>query len=396
MYLNHLVFHNFRNYFQLDLAFEDKITLFYGPNASGKTSLLEAIFFLATTRSPRTRNERLLIRQEAQSETGETGGLPFTRLVAEVQQAREKVQLEAIIQARADEKTNSSANSVQKTLLIEGKATRALDFVGQLRVVLFSPTDIMLIDGPPNERRRYLDLTLSQTNSRYLRNLARYQELLKQRNSLLRAWREQRRPQKAVDDELAFWDKELATTASNVLNERLRAITDLNRLVAPLFCTIMETNQELKITYQPSFAFDASVTNASLAQEMLHQLQKLRGEELKRGLTLIGPHRDDLFFTLEGQNLGFYGSRGQQRSATLALKLGEAALMQQRTGEKPVLLLDDLLSELDRLRREHILQLLQQQKQQILLTTTDLSVFTGAFLQDIQRKRVEMGEIYPG
>jgi DNA replication and repair protein RecF len=129
---------------------------------------------------------------------------------------------------------------------------------------------------------------------------------------------------------------------------------------------------------------------------MLQKLQKLRSEELKRGLTLIGPHRDDLFFTLEGQNLGFYGSRGQQRSATLALKLGEATLMQQRTGEKPVLLLDDLLSELDSLRREHILQLLQQQKQQIFLTTTDLSVFTGAFLQDIQRKRVEMGEIYPG
>jgi len=393
MYLNYLSLHNFRNYLQLDLAFEDRITLFYGPNASGKTSLLEAIFFLATTRSPRTRNERLLIRQEAQGEAGE---LPFLRLVAEVQQAREKVQLEALIQARADEKTNSSANSAQKTLLIKGKTTRALDFVGQLRVVLFSPTDIMLIDGPPNERRRYLDLTLSQIDSRYLRNLARYQELLKQRNSLLRAWREQRRPQRAVDNELAFWDKELATTASNVLNERLRAITDLNRLVAPLFCTIMETNQELKITYQPSFAFDASVTSANLAQEMLQKLQKLRSEELKRGLTLIGPHRDDLFFTLEGQNLGFYGSRGQQRSATLALKLGEATLMQQRTGEKPVLLLDDLLSELDNLRREHILQLLQQQKQQIFLTTTDLSVFTGAFLQDIQRKRVEMGEIYPG
>ncbi len=391
MHVTNLSLRDFRVYRRLDLPLRANTTLIYGANASGKTTLLEALFYLATTRSPRTSIDRELVHWHAQGEAGVT---PFARLVAEVHRTSGKTRLEVIVQLRADDQ-GQITGTTQKLVRVDRRAVRALDLIGQLRVVLFTPADLLLVNGPPTERRRYLDITLSQLDPHYVRALAQYNRLVQQRNSLLRAWRERRRPLRAVDDELAYWDRELAATGGYLLAERLRAVTDLNQFVGPLFCEITGNAQPLEVRYQAGFDLGTGRDAGGLAQQLGACLQGLRGEELNRGQTLIGPHRDDLRFTVGGINLGVYGSRGQQRSVTLALKLGEAELMHRRSGEPPVLLLDDLLSELDAQRRTHLLHVIRRPQQQTLLTATDLSDFDPDFLQDVQRLRVEEGQIYP-
>jgi DNA replication and repair protein RecF len=189
VHVSSLSLRDFRNYQRLDLQLAPGTTLLYGPNAAGKTSVLEALFYLATTRSPRISADRELVRWDA---VGEAGVTPFARVAAEVQRLAGRVRLEVIVQRRADDE-GQLTNTSTKLVRIDKRAARALDLVGQLRVVLFTPADIVLVDGPPSERRRYLDITLSQLDPHYVRTLAHYQKLVQQRNSLLRAWRERRR-----------------------------------------------------------------------------------------------------------------------------------------------------------------------------------------------------------
>ena len=383
---------DFRNYDRLDLKLDAGTTLFYGPNAAGKTTILEALFYLATTRSPRAGADRELVRWEAQ---GDIGVPPFARLVCEVQRADGKVRLEVVVQRRADDEGQLLGTSV-KTVRVDRKAVRALDLVGNLRVVLFTPADLALITGGPSERRRYLDVTLSQLDGRYVRTLSHYQKVVQQRNSLLRAWRERRRPLRGADDELAFWDRELALSGAYVLRERLAAAADLNGLVGPIFCQVTAGAHPLVGTYLSSVAgFEGVPEERAIEQAFLAHLLRLRDDEIGRGQTLIGPHRDDLSLAMNGVSVGSYGSRGQQRSATLALKLGEAELMRARTGEAPVLLLDDLLSELDAERRAHLLAVISRDDQQTLLTATGLEDFDAAFLARAKKVRVEAGRLYP-
>lgn len=398
MHVTTLALRNFRNFQQLDLKLHPGTTLIYGPNASGKTSLLEALFYLATTRSPRAGNDREMIHWNAQAEAGAP---PFARLAADVQRSNDSLHLEVIVQLKniADPAAPTQlthTGATQKRIRFNQRTVRSIDIIGQLRVVLFTPADLMLVEGSPSERRRYLDITLSQLDPRYVRTLSHYNKLLQQRNSLLRAWREQRRPIRAIDQELGYWDKEIATSAGYILAERVRAVADLNGLVGTLFQNISGGTEPLTIHYQSSCDITSMVNADEIEQQIINHFQRTRQEELGRGLTLIGPHRDDLLFTVGGINLGIYGSRGQQRSVALALKLGEAALMHQRSGETPVLLLDDILSELDIQRRNHVLEVIEYPGQQTLLSATDLGGFDAAFLQRMHSLRVENGKIYGG
>jgi DNA replication and repair protein RecF len=392
MHVTHLTLRDFRNYDRLDLKLEPGTTLFYGPNAAGKTTILEALFYLATTRSPRAGADRELVRWDAQ---GDIGVPPFARLVCDVRRGDGKVRLEVVVQRRADDDGQLLGASV-KTVRMDRKAVRALDLVGNLRVVLFTPADLALVTGGPAERRRYLDVTLSQLDGRYVRTLSHYQKVVQQRNSLLRAWRERRRPLRGADDELAFWDRELTLSGAYVLRERMEAVADLNALVGPIFCQVTASAYPLVMTYQSSVAgLEGTPDERVIEQAFLAHLSRLRDDEIGRGQTLVGPHRDDLHLTMTGVSIGAYGSRGQQRSATLALKLGEAELMRTRAGDAPVLLLDDLLSELDAERRAHLLAVVGRPDQQTLLTATGLEDFDAAFLERARKIRVEMGRIYP-
>ncbi|WP_129670704.1 DNA replication/repair protein RecF [Candidatus Chloroploca sp. Khr17] len=390
MEVTRLSLRDFRNYQHLDLPLSPEITLLYGPNAAGKTSVLEALFYLATTRSPRVGADRELVRWEAEAEAGVP---PFARVLAEIHRLTGRMRLEVIVQRRTDEE-GQLTNTASKLVRIDRRPARALDLVGQLRVVLFTPADLVLVDGPPAERRRYLDITLSQLDPHYVRTLAHYQKIVQQRNSLLRAWRERRRSPRAVDDELGYWDQEMTAAAGYLLAERLRAVGELNALVGPLFQAISGGTIPLSIDYLPSLRLHEARDAGSLAHRLLQELRNNRRDELARGQTLLGPHRDDLSFTVGPVNLGRYGSRGQQRSVALTLKLGEAALMRQRAGDAPVLLLDDMLSELDAQHRAHLLEAVSVPGQQTLLTATDLADFRPEFLAKITRLRVEEGRIY--
>jgi DNA replication and repair protein RecF len=393
MHVSHLSLRDFRNYERLDLTLEPGVILLYGPNAAGKTTVLEAIYFLATTRSPRAGADRELVRFEAQ---GDIGVPPFARLVCDVVRADGRVRLEVVVQRRSDEESPGSISPTIKTVRVDRKTVRALDLVGNLRVVLFTPADIALVTGAPAERRRYLDVTLSQIEGRYVRTLAHYQKVVQQRNSLLRAWRDGRRPLRYAGDELAFWDRELAMAGAYLLRERLRAVVDLNALAGPLYCRMSGSDTPLVVTYQSSVAgVDPASDSRMIEQAFLAHLAHLRDDEIGRGQTLIGPHRDDLLITIGNIPMGAYGSRGQQRSATLALKLGEAELMRARTGDTPVILLDDVLSELDAERRAYVQEVIAQPGQQTIVTATGTDDFSVEFLKRARRWRVEGGRLYP-
>jgi DNA replication and repair protein RecF len=392
MHVTHLTLRDFRNYDRLELGLETGTTLFYGPNAAGKTTILEALFYLATTRSPRAGADRELVRWDAE---GDIGTPPFARLLCDVRRNDGKVRLEVLVQRRADDE-GQLVNTSIKTVRVDRKTVRALDLVGNLRVVLFTPADLALVTGAPSERRRYLDVTLSQLDGRYVRTLSHYQKVVQQRNSLLRAWRERRRPQRSAADELAFWDRELSLSGAYVLRERMAAMAELNTLIGPIFCRVTAGTKPLIATYQSSVAaLEGTPDERMIESAFVAHLERIRDDEIGRGQTLIGPHRDDLLLTMGGVSIGTYGSRGQQRSATLALKLGEAELMQARAGDAPVLLLDDLLSELDAERRTHLLATLARPDQQTLITATGMEDFDAPFLERARKIRVEGARLYP-
>src|SRR6266545_3629716 len=272
MHVTHLTLRDFRNYDRLELKLEIGTTLFYGPNAAGKTTILEALFYLATTRSPRAGADRELVRWDAE---GDIGTPPFARLLCDVRRGDGKVRLEVIVQRRADDGSGGagSGGASPPATGASLKTVRALDLVGNLRVVLFTPADLALVTGAPSERRRYLDVTLSQLDGRYVRTLSHYQKGVQQRNSLLRAWRERRRPLRAADDELAFWDRELALSGAYVLRERLAAVAELNGLVGPIFCQVTAAAHPLVATYQSSVAgFGAQHDERAIEQAFLAHL----------------------------------------------------------------------------------------------------------------------------
>jgi DNA replication and repair protein RecF len=392
MHVTHLTLRDFRNYDRLELGLETGTTLFYGPNAAGKTTILEALFYLATTRSPRAGADRELVRWDAE---GDIGTPPFARLLCDVRRNDGKVRLEVLVQRRADDE-GQLVNTSIKTVRVDRKTVRALDLVGNLRVVLFTPADLALVTGAPSERRRSLDVTLSQLDGRYVRTLSHYQKVVQQRNSLLRAWRERRRPQRSAADELAFWDRELSISGAYVLRERLAAVAELNTLIGPIFCQVTAGATPLIAAYQSSVAtLEGTPDERTIESALVAHLERIRDDEIGRGQTLIGPHRDDLLLTMGGISIGTYGSRGQQRSATLALKLGEAELMRTRAGDAPVLLLDDLLSELDAERRTHLLATLARPDQQTLVTATGMQDFDAPFLARARKIRVEGARLYP-
>lgn len=396
MHVLSLSLRNFRNYHELELLLQPGTTLFYGPNAAGKTTLLEALFYLATTRSPRTSADRELINWDT---AGDLGIAPFTRLVTQVQRRTthgavskdERLLIELVVQRKQDASGNPLPTTA-KTIRVNKTARRALDLVGQLRVVLFTPLDIELLTGPPADRRRWLDVMLSQLDGRYVRALAEYQKGVLQRNALLRSWREGRRPRPdEARRQLQFWDRQLAANGAYIIAERQDAIRQLAELGAPIHQDIAGVPQQLKLSYVATV--EGATERSNIQQAFAAALEHGLRDELDRGQTLIGPHRDDVVCSLDTVDIGVYGSRGQQRSLTLALKLAEAELMRLRTGDAPILLLDDILSELDAARRAHLLQFIDRPDQQTLMTAADLADFDPSFLAQINRVRVEHGRV---
>lgn len=378
MYLRSLELTNFRNFRHAEIQLQDGPTVLVGDNGQGKTNLLEAIELLATARSPRTSSDRELVNWSALEPTDGLPPEPFARIRAVAVREPREVRAEVLI--RADPPDGAAANhSVSKTFRVDGVAKRAMEFVGTILVVAFSPLDVALVDGSPSGRRRYLDVMNSQASRRYLYGLQRYQKLLLQRNHLLRQFRG-RGPDEASLD---AWTRELTSEAAHLIRERARAVHDLSDPADRWFSELRGPGGRLEIRYHPGLgrAADAAddltdddeAETGAIHAALAAEFERIRPREIGAGMTLVGPHRDDLRFRLDGADLTIYGSRGQQRLAAVALKLAEADLLETRSGSRPVMLMDDVLSELDPSRQRAVLEFAARGGQTLLtMTSTDV------------------------
>ncbi len=398
MRLTRLSLSNFRNYVRLDLDFSNPITVLQGGNAQGKTNLLEAIYYLATAGSPHARADRELINWLANEEQ-----MPFARLEAEVEGSDALREVSIVILQTPDR--------LQKEIRINGVRRRVLDLIGQVKVVLFMPEDIDLIAGSPEARRHYLDSSICQIDRRYYQSLQVYNRVLSQRNSLLRRLREHGGDPQQLD----FWDQRLMEEGSRLISRRLEIVAELDHLAQDIHphltggaerlrllyrCSLpLEGEEGLEVYYQLPLEMVRSAatmmgreapSRSQIRAVFQQQLRAQQQEEIERGMTLIGPHRDDLRFLVGGVDMCIYGSRGQQRTIAISLKLAEMELIRAETGEEPILLLDDVMSELDEERRRYLMDAINKE-QQVIITTTDLSSFTPPFLEQATVWRIQGG-----
>jgi len=398
MRLTHLSLTNFRNFTRLDLDIPGGTVLLVGDNAQGKTSLLEAIYFLATLTSFHASSDKQLINIiEARQ------NLAVGRIVADYCRGVENHRLEVrIIQ---EPNNQNGGTHLRKEVLLDGVKRKTGEAVGQFNAVLFLPQMMGVIEGGPEERRRYLNLALAQVISHYQAALAEYNKALLQRNALLKQLYER----KGDASQLDYWDDQMATFGAQLIHARIRAVQELERLAARTHRELTHANEVLRLSYQPAYdplpqapgqfalSLDAAVDRTGFSQEQIRKgfldcLQKLRLQEIARGITTIGPHRDELRFLANGIDLGTYGSRGQARSAILALKIAEVAWMHTKSGHWPILLLDEVLAELDTQRRYDLLERLNQ-SEQVLLSTTDLDLFAPEFVQKANIWRMKGGRV---
>jgi DNA replication and repair protein RecF len=375
MHIEQLSLRDFRNYRHLDIAFPRGLLLFVGGNAQGKSNLLEAIYLLATTRSVRATTEGELVNWEASQQ-----GPAVARLVGTARRHDGSVQVEVAIMTRpTGEQAAASRLPASKRLRVNGVVRRASETVGQMTAVLFTTQDIDLVGGAPSLRRRYLDITLSQVDPAYLRALQRYGKIVLQRNALLRRIQEGA----AGLDQLSFWDEEMAQHGAYITSSRGRAVSSLSVLAREAHRALSGGEEDLSLAYQPqlSRAWDgervAAASTDELAAALLQALAAGRQRDVAAGVSLTGPHRDDLLFLLNGVPAAAFASRGQQRTAALALRLAEAQFLLDRSGEHPVLLLDDVLSELDESRRAGVLAAASE-FEQVLITSVDADRLVGA------------------
>lgn len=384
MQLTHLSLTNVRTYQRLELELEPGIHVIAGQNAAGKSNLLDAVAMLATTRSHRGGNDLDLINWTSLADDP----LPGARLVGQVLGNDGSIGLEVAVMA--GEPSADGNRRASRRFRVNGVARRASDVIGKLRVVMFSADDLTIISGSPSGRRRYLDLTISQFSPAYVRASQRYNRVLQQRNSLLKTLRERRGPL----EELAFWDDELAGSGAEIVQARASALARLGADAAARYPTLGAETETLEVCYRP--ALPENLVEATAAHDFEERfrtaIEEGRQQDIWRGATRIGPHRDDVSFEIGGHDASISASRGQQRTAALALRLSEVALSTETTGDPPVLLLDDILSELDASHRDRVMHTAYEVNQ-VLITTPDPDRPTTQELPNAIRYQLVAGEL---
>lgn len=382
MRLVRLQLFDYRNFHRLDLEFPSRVAVIVGDNAQGKSNLLEAVYLAATMRGLRSETDAQLVRNESLDDV-----LPAARVVAFTENQQGPLKVEVIVTVR------KGAHGLvgTKTVRINGAPKRLSDAAGSLIAVLFAAEDMEMIAGPPSLRRRYIDITLTQIDRQYATARARFERLLTQRNHLLKRIREGQ----ARMDELEFWDTELARDGALLFCRRARALAELGRAAAESHAALAP-GERLDVSYQPrleSAGFDAAALGEEETTEVYAQaLRRGAGRDTAAGMTLQGPHRDDLEFSLNSVGASGFASRAQQRTIALSMRLAEAAYLQSQRGDAPVLLMDDVLSEMDAARREAVLGALSG-AEQMLVTGTDWDRFPASFSEAAQAFAVEAGSV---
>lgn len=351
MNINTLILYNYRNYKQLNLTLSPNINIFTGYNAQGKTNIIEAIHLASIGISHRTRNETDLILWGCDKS--------YINIFFAKQNIISNLKI-------------SLKKNARKELNLNGENIKQKDLPGLLTMILFSPEDLMLIKGTPQIRRRFIDIELSQISSLYYNGLVQYNKILLQRNNLLKKIRDNNK----LIDLLDMWDEQLSKTAAFIVEKRLKGIEKLSTLANKTHNWISKNKENLQVVYN-LYNNQGEIKKDLNSLYLFYQetLKKYRNKDIFRGSTSVGPHRDDIDFYINDVSLKSFGSQGQQRSSILSLKLAELEFLKNETGEYPILLLDDVMSELDINRRENLLSLLQEKNIQTLITATDVSLF---------------------
>lgn len=347
MHINELTLTDYRNYTNMQLTFENRVNVFLGENAQGKTNVMEAIYVLAMARSHRTAKDRELIRWDQ----------PFARVEGAVTNRNGAMKLEMIFSGRG-----------KKVKLNGLERKRLSDYIGACTIVMFAPEDLALVKGSPQTRRRFLDMEMGQIFTIYLYYLSQYYKLLKQRNSWLKQLQ-----QKASTFDEGMWHvltEQLVEAGAEVIHRRFAFLKKLEAWATPIHRDISRGKETLSLRYDSTVKADGDMSVSAIRQLFSEQFEQVMEQEIRRGTTVIGPHRDDVAFFVNDRNVQTYGSQGQQRTAALSVKLAEIELIYEKTGEYPILLLDDVLSELDDHRQTHLLNSIQGKVQTFVTTTS--------------------------
>ena len=376
MYLKELHLTRFRNYQNCSIEFETQKTILLGNNAQGKSNLLEAVELLATLKSHRTSKDQDLVFQEA--EVGQIKAI-VKRLYSET------------------ELTLTLRQKGRRTVAVNHESLRRqIDFLGRLNAVEFSSLDLDLVRGSPEKRRNWIDALLIQIEPVYAYILQEYNKVLRQRNALLKTIRKsidegEVNSEESTWEQLALWDSQLAANGSRVMRRRARVMARLAPIAQQWHRKISKETEQLNIEYAPNVNW--SEDNPQVVQQAILDRIKLRKvAEENLGTTVVGPHRDEVEFTINETPARSYGSSGQQRTLVLALKLAELELIETVVGEPPLLLLDDVLAELDLDRQNQLLSAIAD-RFQTLITTTHLSSFDQQWVKSSQILTIDNGTI---
>ncbi|MFQ6066570.1 MAG: DNA replication/repair protein RecF [bacterium] len=358
MWVKNLFASNFRNFARLDLEFSPRLNLFWGDNGEGKTNLLESLYFLGHGKSFRTKSDEELIKW------GESG----LYLKGEGVKSERFFTYEIVLDRK-----------ISKLRKIDSHRVGLRNPTKWLWMVTFSPEDIWLVKGSPQQRRDFLDAKLPLVNFRYSYLRSSYLKVLSQRNHLFSL----NKTSKTINQQLDIWDGQLVKLGSKIVKLRLELLEKLEFFFRENYPRVMGQNSKTGLIYRSSFLKDPTpgVSEEEITRIFQKELKLRRKKELELETTLIGPHRDDFLILADGVDLRVFGSQGEQRIATLSLKLAELGLVSLREGERPVTLLDDVASELDPKRQKLLLDLVRQQSQ-VFITTTNLSWFEPSFTED--------------
>lgn len=341
---------DFRNYNSLSMNFDKDTNILYGDNAQGKTNILEAIYLCSTTKSHKSSKDKELIKLDREE--------AHIRMVVEKNQMNHTIDMHL-------------KKSKTKGIAIDGIPIRkSSELIGLVNVVFFSPEDLSIIKNGPAERRRFIDMELCQLDKIYLYNLTKYNKILNQRNNLLK----QIPYNRSLQDTLSIWDEQLVTYGTSIIKRRREFVEELNGIIGLIHNRLSGGREELKVLYEPNV--DAGI----FAKKLEQSIEK----DILLKTTGIGPHRDDISFMIKDIDIRKFGSQGQQRTAALSLKLAEIELLRQTVKEEPILLLDDVLSELDRNRQNYLLESIEDI--QTIVTCTGLEEFVN--------NRLKINKIY--
>ena len=369
MRLKQLELTDYRNCQNLKLDFEKSKVLIIGKNAQGKTNILESIYFLSTLKSPRASNNLELINFNKE----------YFKIEADIVKANTDIDL---LYAYSQDK--------KKEIKVNGTKATTKDFKSALKTVLFSTTDLLLLRGTPQDRRDWLDRAICQIYPAYDDRLTKYEKIRIQKNNFLK---EAAKTGTMNDSLLDVFNEQLSVTGSNIIYIRKKFLKEIEKLAKEKHQTISET-EELSIKYDSSFlGINNEIESIEDIQyRFLESLDERRIEETRRCQACVGPHRDDVVFYINNQESTKFASQGQQRTIVLALKLSELDIITDKTGDEPILLLDDVLAELDDIRQNYLLKSINSNTQTI-ITSVDTILFEDEFLKDVQIYKIENGNI---